>query len=171
MEQKMDKVTLLEKMRSRQAGFEELLGALSTEQLTTPGVNGTWSIKDILAHLSSWQQHAQDRLQAAANGVGPSTPPVTSVAEIDDLNARFYAENKARTLPEVMADFKNTYRQVFEGVQAVSEEDLSEPNRFAWLKGTALWEVVADNTYGHIEEHLGAIEAWLETTGRSIGRA
>ena len=157
----MDKTTLLDKIRTRQAEFEALLAPLNADQLTAPGVNGDWSIKDILAHLVSWQKRTLAYLDAAARQGKPDIEGISSDAEMNNLNARFYAGNKSRPLADVLADFKNTYAQVVETVQVVSEEDLIDPNRFAWLRGDPLWELVAGNTYEHIDEHIGSIQAWL----------
>ncbi len=52
--------------------------------------------------------------------------------------------------------------QMIEAVQAASDENLFDPHRFAWLEGTALWQVVAGNTYEHITEHMPDIQKWLE---------
>lgn len=157
----MDKATLLDKIRTRQAEFEALLATLNASQLTTPGVNGDWSIKDILAHLVSWQKRTLAYLDAAARQGKPDIEGISSDAEMDNLNARFYAGNKSRPLADVMTDFKNTYAQVVAAVEALSADDLIEPNRFAWLNDDPLWEQVAGNTYEHIDEHIGSIQAWL----------
>ncbi|MFL5624357.1 MAG: ClbS/DfsB family four-helix bundle protein, partial [Ktedonobacteraceae bacterium] len=127
----------------------------------TPGVNGDWSIKDILAHLVSWQKRTLAYLDAAARQGKPDIEGISSDAEMNNLNARFYAGNRSRPLADVMTDFKNTYAQVVAAVEALSADDLIEPNRFAWLNGDPLWEQVAGNTYEHIDEHIGSIQAWL----------
>ena len=69
MTELMDKGTLLTKMREGYAAFEALLAPLSDEQMTTPTVNGNWSIKDNLAHLSFWHRHTLSRVEAVQKGV------------------------------------------------------------------------------------------------------
>ena len=157
----MDKATLLDKIRTRQAEFEALLATLNEDQLNTPGVSGDWSIKDILAHLVAWQKRTLAYLDAVARQGEPGVESISSDAEMDELNARFYVGNKSRPLADVMTDFKNTYARVVAAVEALSEDDLFEPNRFAWLRGDPIWEQVAGNTYEHIDEHIGSIQAWL----------
>jgi hypothetical protein len=161
MEEQMDKTTLLDKIRTRQAEFEALLATLNEDQLTTPGVNGDWSIKDILAHLVAWQKRTLAYLDAAARQGEPGVESISSDAEMNDLNARFYAGNKSRPLADVMTDFKNTSARVVAAVEALSADDLFAPDRFTWLRGDPLWEQVAGNTYEHIDEHIGSIQAWL----------
>src|SRR5436853_2081121 len=103
MAQYMDKAILLNKIRTRQAEFEGLLAPLDEAQMTTTGVNGEWSIKDVLAHLTAWQKRTIERLQAAAEQRGLTTTPVANDEEMNALNARFYEENKARPLAEILS--------------------------------------------------------------------
>src|SRR5258708_31311450 len=120
----MDKPRLRDKIRTGQAEFEAVLAPLNAGQLTAPGVNGDWSIKDILAHLVSWQKRTLAYLDAAAHQGEPDIEGISSDAEMNNLNARFYAGNKSRPLADVLADFKNTYSQVVETIHVGSEEVL-----------------------------------------------
>jgi hypothetical protein len=156
----MDKAQLLDEMNSGYTVFENTLAPLDEKQMTTSGVNGDWSIKDILAHLTAWQRYLVIRLQAVGRNEEPAVHGPAD-KDVDEMNARFYEENKSRLLAEVMGDFHATYGRAVEAVQALSNEDLFEPQRFAWMKGNALWELVAGNTYEHYQEHIGSIQAWL----------
>jgi hypothetical protein len=161
----MDKGQLLAEMNSGYTALETVLALLDQQQMTTPGVNGDWTIKDILAHLAAWQNYLVIQLQAAARNEVPAIQGILGDEDegsaIDRLNAGFYEENKSRPLDDVMADLRTTYRQIEDGVQALNGEDLFEPKRFAWMKGNALWELVAGNTYEHYQEHLQSIQEWL----------
>jgi len=164
MEEQMDKATLLDNMHK---GFDELdalLISFNPRQMTTEGVSGVWSIKDILAHLTSWQQRTLDRLYAAANNEQPHSPNISTDEEMNQLNERFYQENDERPLPDVLADYHSAYQQLVTAVQNASAEDLFQSGRFSWEGDVALWQLVAGNTYEHIEEHIGAIQNWMETT-------
>ncbi len=45
MTEQMDKITLLHKIRTRQAEFENILAPLNETQMTTSGVNGEWLVR------------------------------------------------------------------------------------------------------------------------------
>lgn len=164
MAESMDKVTLLDNMHKGYDELDALLITFTPEQLTTAGVSGTWSIKDILAHLTSWQQRTLDRLDAAARNEEPRTPNVANDEEMNQLNERFYQENSGRDLAEVLANYHAAYQQMVTVVEQAEDEDLFQTGRFSWLGASPLWELVAGNTYEHIQEHSGAIQNWLETT-------
>jgi hypothetical protein len=160
MQERMSKSQLLEKIRTRQGELEELLAPLSEAQMTTPGVNGAWSMKDTVAHLTAWQKVALDRLRAAASGGEPQTP---KIFDVNDMNERYYQENKARSLSDVMADFRRTHQGVVESVEVLSDDDLNKPDRYSWWwEGEPLWPNIVGNTYGHIDEHIDVIQRWLD---------
>ena len=167
MSEQMNKASLLDAMRTGYTTLEKNLAPLDEAQMTTPGVNGPWSIKDNIAHIVTWQHILRDRLHAAARGETP-TPYGSDPADedIDRLNEQFYQQNKSRQLADVLVDFRTTYAQIEEAVQSTSEEDLIDPQRFTWAKGIPLWRYVAGDTYEHYLEHMKLIQEWLSGAGQ-----
>jgi hypothetical protein len=154
---------LLTAMDQGYTTFEILLAPLSEIQLTTPGVNGAWSIKDILAHLAAWQGRVAERFEAilANDEAYQPDPAVNTDEEMNQFNAETFRVNSDRPLGEVWLEFRATYQRIHTGIEALSNDDLFDPQRFAWTDGSPLWENVAGNTFGHYEEHIPMIEAWL----------
>lgn len=157
----MDKPTLLNNIHAGQADIEQVISQLDEQQWTMSGVNGEWSMKDVLAHLTSWLHVQQDRLNAAINGTEPPELPGLTT---DEVNKRFYEENKGRPLVDVLTDYKNSYVQVLQSIEKLSDEDLNDPHRYSWCDGEPLWLDIESNTYGHIDQHIGDIRAWLATS-------
>ncbi len=156
------KAELLAAITSGYNAFEKLLSPLTQEQLLTPGVNGTWSIKDNIAHLAVWHKRALSFLQAAARKSTPDQlPEAIDETGLDQANEQFYQENKDRPLNEVLQAFRTSYIEVVGAVQALSEQELFDSGRFVWMKGVPLWHIVGGNTFGHYQEHSEIIEAWL----------
>ncbi len=161
MTESMTKATLLEKLQAEQDAFEALLASLTEAQMTTPGVTPTWSIKDVLAHLTAWRRYVLDRLRAALHGTAPTFLVESGTEEKDDLaNARFYEEARPFPVSAVLAAFRATHKQMIDAIQALSEDDLTTPGRFPWLSEPTLWH--AARIDGHDEEHRLAIQAWLK---------
>ncbi len=161
MSEQMDKARILDEMRTNYATLEAILAPLDEAQMTKRGVIADWSIKDMLAHIASWQHRLLTWLYAAIRHEEPTISGPDSVEEMDALNAQFYQENKSRPLDEVLTDFRTTHLQIVDVVQAMHEEDLTNPNRFVWAKGRPLWHLVAGDTYEHYQEHIGQIKEWL----------
>ena len=158
----MDKVTLLDNISAGHEMLAKVLSPLNEVQMTAPGVNGEWSIKDVLIHLVAWQHRLLAQMQAATRGDEPAISALDiSGEEMDRLNEQFYQENKTRPVNEVLSDFQSTHSQMLAAVQAMTGEDLTDPHRFAWTDGKPLWQFVASETYEHGLEHIGAMRRWL----------
>ncbi len=164
MTEQVDKTSILDEMSTSYAALEEILAPLDKTQYSTEGVIPGWSIKDMLAHIASWHHRLLAWLDAAVRNQEPTLSGLDSVEEMDALNAQFYQENKSRPLDEVMADFLITHQQIMDIVQAMPEEDLMSPHRFAWTKGEPLWQAIAGDTYEHYREHIAQIQEWLAST-------
>lgn len=158
-----NKAELLATMQGGYAAFEALLAPLSEKQLTTPGVNGDWTIKDILVHLATWQRRMALRLEALARNdeTNPNQPPIKTDEEMNRFNDETFAANQARPLNLVWSDFRSAYQRLLESTRAMNESDLFDKQRYTWLEGSALWENIAGNSFAHYEEHTPMIEAWL----------
>ena len=161
MAEQMDKTRILDEMRAKYAALEEILTPLDETLMATAGVNGDWSIKDIMAHITSWHHRLLVWLRAASRNEEPAISGPDSDEEMDRLNEQFYEENKSRSLDDVLADFRTTYLQILDMVQTLDNEDLTNPHKFAWTKGNPLWYLVAGDTYEHYLEHLQQIKVWL----------
>ena|SRR5438132_11480382 len=161
MAEQMDKTRILDEMRTKYAALEEILTPLDETLMTTVGVNGDWSIKDVLAHITAWHYRLLAWLRAASRNEDPTISGPDSAEEMDRLNEQFYKENKSRPLDDVLADFHTTYLQIVDVVQMLDNEDLIDADRFAWTKGNPLWYLVAGDTYEHYLEHSQPIKVWL----------
>lgn len=156
------KAELVAQGNASQKQLERTIAPIDPARMVEPGVNGAWSIKDTLAHLTFWNRNTLLRLRAA---VSDSTPDpssfVQSDAQIDEWNARCYEENKDRPLDAVLIDFRDTYARVIDALESLSDADLFDPNRFAWTRGNALWTWVAGNISEHYPDHREQIERFL----------
>jgi hypothetical protein len=158
-----NKTELLETMQSSYAAFEALLAPLSETQLAAPGVNGDWSIKDVLVHITTWQERMSERLEGLARNedVEPE-PAINNEEEMNAFNDATFVANRSRPLAEVQADFRASAQRLQASVALVNESDLFDPGRFARLEGEPLWKNVGGNSFWHYEEHTSMIEAWLD---------
>ncbi|GHO98185.1 hypothetical protein KSF_082330 [Reticulibacter mediterranei] len=156
------KAELLDKVQQGYVQFEDLLAPLSKEQMTTPNVNSTWSIKDNIAHLTVWQNYLLSRLRGVIDG-SMSEPEFLSLPGTEDeQNEQVYQQNKDRPLADVLADFRSSYQSVLATIQSMSEESLN--GTFPWsTSDRQVWPLIVGNTYEHYAEHSAIIQHWLES--------
>ena len=156
----MTKPELLEAMRAGQTRLDSALSAFTDAQMVTPGMDGEWSVKDLIAHLSAWERRATTLLKILQRG---EIPPAAGPEDgLDALNARFYSENKDRSLTEVLAAKLQSFDDFLALVEASPDDDLFSPTRFAWTEGRPFESWVVGNTYDHYDEHLVMLKTWAE---------
>jgi len=72
----VDHRQLLKRLEEEWRGFQESYAGLSDSQLMKSGVTGDWSVRDILAHVTAWEQevlkHLPTILKAANRRDTPS---------------------------------------------------------------------------------------------------
>jgi hypothetical protein len=158
MTEHMDKQKLLDLMNTGFTSLTALLASLSEQQLTTPGVNSTWSVKDNIAHISAWQKRTLIKVQAVRDNVDfvdPLSPDATEEA----VNEQFYQQNKDRSLADVLAELHALHQRFVENVQAMSDEELNRP--LSWQNNKPIWLPIYGNSGEHYDEHLTIIRDWL----------
>ena len=166
--EKMTKAELLAAIDAERRHFETVLARVGENRIAEPGVQEAWSVKDILAHIAAWEKRMIRWVGEALRGAVPEMPgPGLTWDDVDRLNAETYQRDRNRALDDVLADFHFATEEAIRTVEAAPEEDLIEPTRFAWRKGSPLWKMVAANTWWHYREHGEAIEAWLKGAQKS----
>ena len=142
-----DEAAIAERMRAEHARLEALLANFSDEELIQPERFGEWSVKDMLAHITFWEQ----RLIAYVNGATESLvqPDEDESVAIDRINAGVLAANRDRPLAEVRAAFDASYEQTLALAQSLRAEDLADE---------VLYGLLAGDTFEHYREHIAMLE-------------
>jgi hypothetical protein len=163
MSEKMTKDKLLTLIQTEHEKLVKTLSRLSDDQLTLEGVEGEWSVKDLMAHITVWEERMISWLEAALQGETPEMLPAgLTWDDLDQWNQQTYLELKAKPLHDVRSDFDRVYGEALAVVKDSPEDDLIDPARYAWRDDTPLWEMVAANMNWHYTDHNETIQAWFE---------
>jgi hypothetical protein len=163
MEEGMSKEKMIQEIQTERMRLEKTLEDIPEQQMITPGVEEDWAVKDLLAHITVWEQRMVAWLeQTIRDEVPEMLPPGLTWDDLDQWNEQTFQENRHLLLDQVLADFESSYSEALTAVEEISEEDLIDPDRFAWREGRPLWKMVAANTSWHYKEHEEAIAAWLK---------
>ncbi len=164
----MSRTVLLHEIGSKYQDLLSLLRNMRTESLTAPGVNGEWSIKDTLAHISAHEQRMLAWMTRRLRGETPAEvqPYAMPDAELDALNADIFQQNRSRSWEDVLDEWQNVHTQTLNFVESAGQA-LFDEQKGRLLEGEPLWLAVAANTCDHYEEHGRDIEAWLKSRAAS----
>ena len=152
-----------------------LLGEVGEARLDEPGAEGHWSVRDVMAHLTAYERSAAALLRADLRGEQPTTrdmygldtvpPEVTAEPPVwgeDQYNAWVVGWNRERPLREVLADSRRAYERLLAAVEAIPEDDVADPERFAWTHGRSLQRILPNQSFRHYLIHIPSIRAWLD---------
>lgn len=146
MDLRLDLIQLLERTREEE---ELYIARLSPQEREQVGRLDGWSAKDLMSHLAAWRLRMADRLETAQQGGAP--PPD---AEVEAENAAIWAEYAGKSWDEVRQALALSHRRLADSLQALSDEELTDPQRFEWQRGQPLWRGVAGNGCTHPVMHL-----------------
>jgi hypothetical protein len=153
-----EKTRIIKVLRDELNRWEALLAGLTETQVTAPNLDATWAIKDVMAHLWAWQLRTIARVEAAVENHEPVFPdwPKNLDPEVrgqpHQLNAWLYESNRDKPWSQVYGEWKANFLRLLELAEAVPEEDLMDPARYAWLDDMSL-AVILQASQEHHAEH------------------
>ena len=156
----MDKSRLLNYIRIGNSNIEQIFAALNDAQLSQPGAEGEWSVKDTIAHIAYWQQREADFLNNARGG--GSDRHYDPDYNVDAINAWIHVNSRGLSAHDIMAEYRKSYQELIDEIGRLSQSDLDEMTKYPWTENDTLWNTLAEETYKHVAEHLKPIRAWME---------
>ena len=155
----MDKATFIETLHAGRAEWEALLAEVGEARMLLPGTAGEWSVKDVIAHVM-WSEREMVGVMQTHALVGSDLWDLPE----DERNAIMVAEQCDRPLQEVLTEEQQVYAQFLEAVQALSDEDFTDPRRFREMPEQWLpWRILAGCSFAHYRQHTPSIRAWLSS--------
>jgi Protein of unknown function (DUF1706) len=147
----MDRSQLLTRLDQAWEAFKASYAGLSDLELMEPGVTGDWSVRDIIAHVTRWEEEALRHLPLILNG---GTPPRYSVTYggIDAFNAQTTEQKRHLSLSEVLRQQDDTHRRLIAFIQSAPEKQFIRETRFR--------RRLRLDTYSHYPKHAKAIQEW-----------
>ncbi len=165
LEQLNTREALLDVVRGLREDIERVVAEAGEERMEQPGSFGELTLKDVIAHLTSWRLTTAARLEAGLHGEEPAFPWPAHLNEdedTDEINRWFFETNRDKPVASVLRESRETFERVERAIAALPEDDLFEADRFPWLEGYALGPGVVHGTLEHYRiDHEPEIRAWL----------
>lgn len=152
----LSKQELLEAIKRGHDEFVAAIIDLDEAKMTVAGPypDSDWTMKDTLAHLTACTQSMISRLPGHQRIPFPVEAEAGESweSQVERINEYYYQRDKDNPLAQVGAEFDITYRRVLQAVEALSEEQATDPD---------VQSLIAGDTYEHYAEHLGYVADWL----------
>jgi hypothetical protein len=146
----MNKQQLLKRLETAWTALKQSYTGLPDAQLLEHGVMGDWSVKDILAHVTIWEEEALKYLPLIINREKP--PRYVQYGGIDAFNAQMIEQKRGLALSDVLRQLDETHRRLIDYLQSVPEEHFTRETRFRHR--------LRLDTYSHYPLHARAIREW-----------
>ena len=147
----MDRRQLLKRLDTAWRAFQESYAGLPKARLLEPGVAKAWSVRDILAHVSTWEEEALKYLPSILKG--EKLPRYSAMyGGIDAFNAQMTAQKANLSLSEVLEQLNDTHSRLVDFIEKTPEDQFRTETRFR--------RRVRLDTYSHYPKHTEAIRKW-----------
>lgn len=131
----MDRQGLLKRVETAWNDLREAYSGLTEQRLMIPGVMGQWSVRDILAHVTTWEEEALNYLPLILKGGRPPRYSLT-YGGIDAFNALKTEEKRGLTLAEVMQSMHDIHRRLIAYIESVPESQFQGETPFRSASGS-----------------------------------
>src|SRR3954454_16517930 len=166
----MNKSELLSWLQDEYRQWEALLKEIGPARMDQPGVNGQWSMKDLVAHLNGWQPRLITRMQAAQrNEPEPPPPWPATLQNEDEINAWIYGSNRGRAAREVLDESARLFQQLLAVVEGLPDDvRIEQDYHLVWLNDQRF---SASEFFDHFhDDHEPDVRAWLARDEQREGR-
>jgi hypothetical protein len=156
------------------AGLMEQAGE---EELARPATigGGDWSAKDLLGHLTTWEEAALEALAQWRKGRTPTieTDVFGPTHGIDEFNAKTVEAKRQHSIDEVRRAAEEVQQTLVAEIGSMSDEEWSsrahyrteQRRRLAELLGSILG--APKRPFGHAFAHIPDLEAFVAGLGRN----
>lgn len=152
----MKRDSLIGRLEGGWKGFQRTFEDLPDGVLLEPGVVEKWSIRDVLGHVTTWEEEALKALPTILQNK-PLWRYSTTYGGIDAFNAMAQERKRNYSLEQVFQELADTHRRLLAFIEGVPDSAFATENRF-------LRRLRAD-TYSHYREHADHIQAWRRVRG------
>jgi hypothetical protein len=142
--------------------MESLLAQVGDARLAEPGVSEAWSVKDLLAHITAWEERILAWMDALAANTTPKPAGWSKDWTEEQINEWIFESNQARTATDIVTRWRDVHQSVLNAAQILPEATLFD-QKIEWLNNGSLADSIPGNSYEHILAHAEAIRTWLST--------
>jgi hypothetical protein len=149
----MSKENILKHLEECWQRLTKSLDGLSEKELMQPNVCGSWSARDMMGHITTWESEAMQNIPLILEG--ESTPRYSSSGGIDAFNARAQVDKKEYSLTRIKREFHSNHQRFM--------DYLSELPDSVFMNNARLAKRIRLDGYAHYDEHAAQIKKWRDS--------
>jgi len=134
-----------------------------------PNVCGVWSVKDIIAHLASFEFLLNDSLDFVTKGETGSYLTQMGTEGGGVFNDKQVAARDSFSVSKVLTEYEDIQNKVYENCSQIAKEQLTLTGSIPWYgMEYDLEDFIVYANYGHKREHCAQIAVYRDTLGKTV---
>ena len=155
--------SLLHRLDETRAIIEKILPTVDLTLEIYPG----WTMKDMLAHMTGWDDATIDSLRAHVIGRPPS---VDAIRSLDEYNGRTVSSRQDLDFARVLKEWRLTRQVLRTLIEQIPEDKFLEPLVVPWGEKDSVTSLV-EMFREHEEQHIRDIQEWMKDPTHPLGKA
>jgi len=147
---------LTDEVRAAHDEFLSAMDGIDPGLVEAPGLVGSWSAVQLLAHIAFWAEHAVGALRAAADGRADAFGEED--IDVDALNAGVAAAAADAAYPTVQRRETASFDALIVALDRLPPGSLDERVRY----GDSIETVIRDDSIDHYLEHAADVRGWFD---------
>jgi len=158
-----ERALLIHRLDETRDIIEKILPTIDVTHEIYPG----WTMKDMLAHMTGWDDATIDSLKAHVVDRPPSVAAIRSLDEYNDLTV---TSRHDLNYEQVLKEWRLTRQVLRTIIEQISPDKFLEPLVVPWGNKTSVAFLV-EMFRDHEEEHIRDIQEWAKDTTHPLGKA
>jgi uncharacterized protein (TIGR03083 family) len=153
-------------LRTARKELQETLIGMSEEDYLRPKAIDKWTLKDLLAHVASWDEEMVRVLQAFS--MQTESAFSYSISERNGFavwNEEQVAQRRDNTLPQVIAEFESARRDLIQVIEGLTDPVLNRSRMTSWGKTATGFQLITTQVE-HDREHAGQVRSYRKKIER-----
>jgi len=134
----------------------QVVDGLREVQWDVPGVCGEWSVKDIVAHLASYERVTLDVLNTFS-GKEPTPYVLRFISQTQQFDDSEVEARKYATAQQVIDEYQDTQVQTISLLEQIPPEKVQQPGTMPWYQKDLSLADFINRMYEHTREHYDQI--------------
>jgi hypothetical protein len=155
-----DREFLLHRMDETRSRIEELLPLIDNQKEIYPG----WTITDLLAHMTGWDDATIDSLRSHVIERLPSVPEIRN---LDEYNALSVSSREDLDYDHVLKEWRHARKVLRTMIEQLPEEKFFSPVIVPWGEKVPVTYLV-DMFREHEQDHIKDILEWLKHSEKPL---
>ena len=148
----------LEYLNQTRTRLYQTLEDLSNEIICSVPVEGSWTIKDILGHISAWEITIIKSLESLASG-GEFSPDI--ISDVEPFNLAQVNQRRTFSLDQVKSELQEGRDAILKVAERLSDKAWNAIYPAPWGGQDTLTNLIA-GLADHEAEHTKIISGWRE---------